>query len=293
MEDQRRRKRIKKRKKRGAWPVLFLLLFVLLIVLAMSPVCNVTEVSVEGNERVATETILEAAGEITGRNIFRLSAGRIEKKVESVPYVAHAEVKRRLPGKLLISVTESDLSLFVPCKGQMLAVSRDARVADVIQEENAVSAPIAEGITVTDYEIGKPLQTEQKDALEMALRFTDLLKEYDLFNKVTAITPNPTNLTFTLGYHLTVEFGTEENSSYKMKYLKQVLSEVDESTDGVINIRSVDHVTYRKESHEAPTAAPEDAAPDGEVSTGETPQEGEEATPIPGTEEPTAVPEPE
>ena len=283
MEETKRRRRAQKRKKRGAWPILLFLLLVLAALLAMSPVCNVTEIEVTGNARVATETIKEAAGNPVGRNIFRLSTGHIEKKVGAVPYVKSVTVRRHLPGKLRITVEESDLCLFVPCKGQMLAISRDARVADVISTDNAVGAPVAVGIGAADYEVGQPLKTDQKEELELALRFTDLLKEYGLFQKVTEITPDTTNLTFVVGYRLTVEFGTEDEANYKMKYLKQVMSEVGETTDGVINIRSVDHVTFREgheeESKENTTAS---AVPEA---AGET----EEAA----TEEPTMVPEPE
>ena len=286
MEEKMQKRRVKKRKKRGAWPFLLLLVIILLAVLAMSPVCSITEVKLSGNEQVADQTILDAAGALKGKNIFRISTGGIEKKVEGVPYIQSATVKRELPGRIRITVEECELCLFIPFEDGMLAVSRDGCAADLIRTDNAVGAPIAENIRVSDYEIGAPIETEDREELELALRFTDILRDHGLFEKTTAITPNPMNVTFVLGYHLTVEFGTESQVSYKMEYLKQILGEVDETVDGVVNIRSAEHATYRKGNGEVTPADPDEEGSEGENAAEETPQDEAE-------DGPTAVPEPE
>ena len=279
-----KKKRTRKKKKR--WPILLLLAIAAVVAVLMSPVCNIKEVSIVGNERVSTQQILDAVGTLEGQNLFRISTDKIERNAEGVPYVGEVSVHRVFPNKLRIEVKEEHTALFIPFAGKMICVGETGKVIDYISEDNAVGAPIAVGLTVEDYQIGESAKVKEGKALEVALSYSGYFKEYDLFPMVTELdVSNPEDVKFTIHYHLQVEFGKEEQLGYKMRYLKQVISEVGDHADGVINIRSVDHVTYRELTEEdTRTTPPPEEAANGEVAT---------EAPNTATAEPTMVPEPE
>ena len=286
MEQERPIKK-KTRKKKKRWPVIVLLAILALVAVLMSPVCNIKEVSVVGNERVSTQQILDAVGHMEGMNLFRISTAKIKKNAESVPYVGEVTVHRVFPNKLRIEVKEEHTALFISFAGKMVCVGENGKVIDYTSEDNAIGAPIAAGLTVEDYQIGQPAKVKEGKALETALAYCGYFKEYDLFPMVTELdVSNPEDVKFTIRYHLQVEFGKEEQLGYKMRYLKQVISEVGDHSDGVINIRSVDHVTYRELTEEDVIATP---PPDGTEGNGD----GATDRSDDATAEPTMVPEPE
>ena len=65
----------------------------------------VFDISVEGNEAVSSEEILEASG-VEGYSIFFIDPQKVAKAVTSLPDVAEAEVCCRLPNRLSIKVRE-------------------------------------------------------------------------------------------------------------------------------------------------------------------------------------------
>lgn len=65
----------------------------------------VFDISVEGNEAVSSEEILEASG-VEGYSIFFIDPQKVAKAMTSLPDVAEAEVRCRLPNRLSIEVRE-------------------------------------------------------------------------------------------------------------------------------------------------------------------------------------------
>lgn len=65
----------------------------------------VFDISVEGNEAVSSEEVLEASG-VEGYSIFFIDPQKVAKAVASLPDVAEVEVHYRLPNRLSIKVLE-------------------------------------------------------------------------------------------------------------------------------------------------------------------------------------------
>lgn len=63
------------------------------------------DISVEGNEAVSSEEISEASG-VEGYSIFFIDPQKVAKAVASLPDLAEAEVRCRLPNRLSIKVQE-------------------------------------------------------------------------------------------------------------------------------------------------------------------------------------------
>ena len=86
---------------------LFLLLAsgLLLAYLFLSPRFYIFEIAVQGNEALAAEAILKASG-AEGYSIFFLDPRQVVEAVESLPDVAQARVRYRLPNHLIIEIME-------------------------------------------------------------------------------------------------------------------------------------------------------------------------------------------
>ncbi len=264
-----------KRKKNKSRSKLRKIILILVLVLAasiavcMSPACNVRTVLVEGNEQLSDEEILNEIGDLRGKNIFRLSPGNLEKKIEALSFVSDASVQRQMPDKLIIRVKECKTAMYIPFSGKMLRVDESGKIVDILLPENAVGAPVVIGVKVKDAKVGGMVDSENDTAFLLAKQYVNYLKEYGFFEKTTELDVSHTNdIQFVLNYKLRVAFGTDKEISYKMKYLEEVVKEVGEQSEGTINIRSTDHVTYKDAEAtplpqtEAPTASPDNEGDD-------------------------------
>jgi cell division septal protein FtsQ len=62
------------------------------------------QLDVRGN--IVRRQVLEAAGVRAGQNLMQINLAQVQKSIETLPYVAQAQVERVLPDKLILRVTE-------------------------------------------------------------------------------------------------------------------------------------------------------------------------------------------
>jgi len=105
------------RKRSGNRFRIALLVFVFLLSIFLflhSSVFNVAQINVQGNERVSRDEVLALSGLSTGKNIFKFNANNVVKSIEAHPLVKHAEIKRKPPRTLLITITERQIWAIIP-----------------------------------------------------------------------------------------------------------------------------------------------------------------------------------
>ncbi len=71
-----------------------------------SPRFTVKRIQVEGAHALDLETIRRAADIKESDNLWRASAEDIRRRIEAIPYVKHAEVRRMLPDTVIIRIEE-------------------------------------------------------------------------------------------------------------------------------------------------------------------------------------------
>lgn len=85
--------------------------------LTHSPRFAIRDIVVTGNARVTSDEILRRGGVAVGQNVFTLSLKATEAKIVQDPYIAEAEVRRRLPDGVSIRVVERQPSALVVVNG--------------------------------------------------------------------------------------------------------------------------------------------------------------------------------
>ena len=71
-----------------------------------SPRFAITEVAVSGASRLTPEEVVAASGIGPGTNLFRLDRAAVVARLEALPLVRRAEVVRRFPNRVTLSVEE-------------------------------------------------------------------------------------------------------------------------------------------------------------------------------------------
>lgn len=113
-------------------------------------------IEIRGNERAGEARILARLPAAEGDNIFRVDLGTATGEVERDPWVARAEVSRRLPDRLVVEVTEHEPAALVELDGLYLAdaegtVFKRADLAAGDADGVGRTLPIVTGIARDEY----------------------------------------------------------------------------------------------------------------------------------------------
>ncbi|MDR2610785.1 MAG: FtsQ-type POTRA domain-containing protein [Clostridiales Family XIII bacterium] len=141
---------------------------------------DIADIEVNGNTRYTTEQITELSGLSKGMNIFyKARTGKAEKALLADPYIKSAEVKRKLPDKIRITVEEraEDFAVLFGEKYYTL----DENGVAVAVSDTPPNVTLVEGLDVTAAEVGQEVSVEKNLLLKNTLSFLSTVRENGLY----------------------------------------------------------------------------------------------------------------
>ena len=154
--EQRRRRR--RRRNIVFYTALFLLVIGVAILLCFTVLFKLETVSVSGSSRYSAEEIVKASGLVKGENLFRQDLDKASSRVEeALPYIGEAQVSRKLPAEIVITVSEAQIAGVVEFEGQKILLDAKGKVLEATGEAPE-NCPVFKGLKIKDAVPGKPLQ---------------------------------------------------------------------------------------------------------------------------------------
>jgi cell division protein FtsQ len=102
-------------------------------------------IELSGSERLTREQVLAAAGLALGRNVFEVSPEQAEAALRAHPWVAEAEVTRRLPGSYRITLREQKPVALLALE-ELNLVSEDGTVFKRLEPSDPIDLPLITGV---------------------------------------------------------------------------------------------------------------------------------------------------
>ena len=127
-----------------------------------SPLLEVRRVQVVGAKHTSTAEVRELVDLGQDDNLLLVSTGRVAETTEELPWVADAEVHRRLPGTVRIKITERKPALVVVVASGKWTIDAAGRVLD--SGASSESLPTLTGAALGALEPGETLVTEEVTA---------------------------------------------------------------------------------------------------------------------------------
>lgn len=284
-QPQRRSVRVRKRTRRSRFVrLLHRLLCLFLIVgagiLTIMVFFKVDTVEVEGETRYAAEAIQQTLGIQKEDNLFFWSKKKAAKRLlTQYPYLDTVKIKRRIPDKLVIVVTESDVCAAIPSGSEYYLITNSGKILEKVSAEGLGDIPLVSGITLDGATVGTKLDaSEQTNAQFLQLLFAmddaGMLQEIQFINMEI-----PSDIR--IGYlgRFDVRFGSLLNLQRKLQFLQTVIEErLSPSDTGVIDLTDVTRVRFQPGTQEPVAVGDDTAQQTQEEDTAETSDEDEETT---------------
>lgn len=235
-EEQRRRltQEERKRKKRNKKIKILLKMILLLgiiiggIAFAMiSPIFNIKEVQILGNEQVSAETIISLSELKTEENIFRFSVFKVANKIKENAYIEKVKIHRKIPNIVQIEVQERKHKYSIDFLGKYAYINTQGYILEIADDSK--QKVILQGIETPEEQVvvGNRLNTKDLEKLEEVIKIINATKEYELDTKVTSIDMKNKN-----EYSIYLEeegkkvhLGDSSNLSNKMLYVNAIIQE--------------------------------------------------------------------
>jgi len=180
-----------------ARPVLKILLLSLFAVIVITlvfvaPRFSISEIDVGGYNFYTKNQIIEKSGLRVGQNGFAALRGRNVLKalsfrcdaaetavMSAYPYIKSVQITYIMPDKIRVDVEERIKSVIVPYFGSGLLIDGEGYVVDIVRSYRQSGLPVAEGMAVSRYEIGKMLPVDDDLKLDRLLSVVNALRQAD------------------------------------------------------------------------------------------------------------------
>lgn len=198
--------------------------FTLLYLLGCTPLFQVNSIMVEGNTALSDEKVVSLSGISPGDNIFYVNTWGAKKSLRENPFVEKVSVKRTLPDKLTIYITERRSVGYIVTSDGYVQVGEDGRLLAIQQRLSNYNLPVISGVELSALPaIGGFIQDEKlKQALEV-LQYCD----QTLLNNIAELNVGQTY--YILAYtnqKVEVRLGGLDHIEQRLKDLNQILTTV-------------------------------------------------------------------
>ncbi len=243
----------KKRRKAGNTRWIMVLLFLVLCLLAgyyfaQSSFFNVSEILVEGENRVKEERIIELSGLRTGGNIFAIHTNWAKSLVAFDPMIAEVSIKRKLPSTIVIAVTERVPVAFLQSGNSFWQVDADGVALGKLSSLDDVALPMISGVDDITQAVqpgGKIESAQLKTGLEIVAQMAQMNDE--VMTMIGEIyVKNMQKIKIFTANGVEGRFGNSDNFADKFNIFTQIIAE-QEKNGKLENIQYIDVSASLKE----------------------------------------------
>ena len=241
-----------RRRNRGRFGFLYVLLSFLLIVAALVAGSVVffraDRITVLGQQRYTAEEIISAAQVDTGDNLFRISASRTARKImTALPYIRSASVSPAFPNELVITVTESRAAASIQGDGGWFLLDARGKLVELGDELLRSKAAPVTGLTPLTPTVGTLLAVagEEQTKLDALTGLLTALEEHELLSELTSVDLSASNtVCFGFAGRFTVKMPLSCDFDYKARALEYVISQLEENETGLIDLTRSDRNSF-------------------------------------------------
>lgn len=242
------RKRKKHKRNLTLYYILFAVLFLsTAIALSLTVFFKIEEITVTGTEHYPQEQLVRATGVTIGDNLFRIDKEAIIQGLLEFPYIEQATVRRDYPPSLYISVVEAVPAAAVRDGDHYTLLSAKGRILETGVSELPEGAPVVTGLSVEHLSTGQFIPEEQGENLTMLAYLIEAIQKTG-FTGITLIDlSDRLNLVAVFENRIVIEFGSEGNLEYKLRFASEVIhNKLEENFEGVVDL------SIHKELHARP-----------------------------------------
>ena len=198
-----------------------------LIYILLSPLFNIKDVTVTGNNKLSGEEIISLSEIRTEENIFKTSKNDIKNRIKTNPYVENVKIRRKLPDKVEIIVVERVATYMLPFANSYVYINNQGYMLEITSPK--ANLPIITGFSTPEENLheGERLLSEDLVKLGEVLQIIESANANGIQELITKIDiSNRQDYTIMLEKEKKlVHMGDVSNLSTKMSYINKIIQD--------------------------------------------------------------------
>lgn len=251
-EEERKRRIRKEKRLKIIKAILKIILFIAIIAgiaafLLVSPVFNIKEISVSGNNKIQATEIESLSQLNIEQNIFRFSKETVKNNIKQNAYIDSVEIKRKLPNKIEINVTERTPAYQIKFGNAFAYIDEKGNILEINEED--LKLPLITGYKTQaeDFKAGNMMQEEDVTKLDTVNSIIRVSKSNEIYDMITSIdiTNDEEYKVEFKGEGKTAYLGDASNINDRILLLKEILLK-ENGNQGEIFINDLNKVFFRE-----------------------------------------------
>lgn len=238
--DAQRRHENKHKRRTLFYIILFVLISIAFIAVSVVVFLKIKNIEVEGTEKYTYEQIMELVPITEGENIYSFKKKEIEETLmRDLPYVGKAEIKRDLPTKIVINITEEEPVYAANVAGDIYILSADMKVLERLSE-GVTPDPSLATLTLSNVKrciVGSQLEFSDSRTLDSVLLLYQTFADNYIENKIKGVDIRSRfDMYINYDNRFEVYIGDIENVDMKIEFLMGILEKLEPDSQGKIDI---------------------------------------------------------
>lgn len=207
--------------------MIFVICLVIFLILSRTVLFNINEYVVEGNSIYSAQKILDAGNLRDGRNMYGVNLEKTEQKIkDSLVYIEDITLKRKLPDKMIVTVTEATAFACCEYEGNRYAViTKSGRYLETEQLGPRAGLIMIKGMELKDVALGQDFVSSDEAKHDIILDLMEAIFQ-NCDGKITEIDiTDRTNITMKYEDRITIDFGSSLDYDYKLRYITAIIEE--------------------------------------------------------------------
>lgn len=231
--------------------IIFLIAIIIgaIIFTMTTPLFNITEIDIKGNNRISKERIESLSKIVLNTNTFQYSKREIIKNIKEEPYLKEINIKRKLPNIMEIHIQERERNFIISNMGNYIYLDDQGYVLEITNEPEQL--PEIVGLT-TNYENlapGDRLSDEDLEKLNVVVGIIETFKSNDIKENITSISvENKNDYCIIMKDEMKkIHLGNANNINDRILMLKEILTK-EKGKTGEVFIEDLNKVYFREAS---------------------------------------------
>ena len=190
-----------------------------------SPLFNVKNIVVEGNDTNSSEKIVSLSGLQTYTNIFKFNENDVIEKIKENAYIENVKIEKKLPSTVKIIVEERTPKYMLQFADSYVYINNQGYMLEISNEK--LNIPILIGFTtdLSNIKAGNRITIDDLKKMDMVIKIYEAAKSNGLADLVTKIDiSNDKNYTIILETEgKKVYLGDCSNLNTRILYLNSIL----------------------------------------------------------------------
>lgn len=209
------------------WATLSIILLGALIYILLSPIFNIKDVKVSGNNQISQQEIISLSEIELNENTFKLNKKKMINNIKTKGYIENVNIKRILPDKIEIIIKEREPKFMLAYANSFAYINGQGYILEITSQKKDL--PLITGFTTEIEDIHEAKRLSNNDLVKLGdlIQIIESADANEIGNLITKIDiSNKEDYVFVLEKEKkTVHMGDLTNLSTKMSYIKKIIND--------------------------------------------------------------------